>query len=425
MRRIDLKIIVILFLWIFLLVNTMISMALTSIGVIRWSVVAILVLCILYGMKEKNVVNPYFLFLLAPISLLIYMPISYRIMAELTYETWLLATINMAAFVFGMLITPKFKSRSNCKGLGLSKKTQYITLFAFLILGVLPGYFNSFTGAILPLASLMEPLQMAALVCAVSMKDWRSTVLVLAVILFPVVFGDVTKSTVLTICVAGLILVDKALYNKPGYRKKMAVGVALVVALMISSFQFTNRYRGEYDSDETVEYFDKFAEMEWGGDSRLLMPYLYISSSWCNLQHVMQTQDTRTYGLWTIKPILGYLQIDDLFKPQYHLAAFSAFNTFTFVTVHFKDFGFWGSMLISLLLGVFVMKVFSRYSISRSPLDIVAYVFVAQATLEMFFSNHFFMLSYPFTIVIMMEAFKWVFCRNHKPELEMDDISSN
>ena len=133
---------------------------------------------------------------------------------------------------------------------------------------------------------------------------------------------------------------------------------------------------------------------------------MYLVTPWNNLQYVMETQNTRTYGLWTLKPLLGYLQLDDRFKPFYSMSTYSSFNTFTYIAVQFKDFGLVGSVLGSAILGTFVGYIYKKKLLnSVSPFDNACYAITAVAVFEMFFSNHFFKESYPFTIVIIM----WIY----------------
>ena len=134
---------------------------------------------------------------------------------------------------------------------------------------------------------------------------------------------------------------------------------------------------------------------------------MYLETPWVNLQYVTETQDNRTYGMWALKPLLGYLGLRD--DEDYKLEPYSSFNTFTFISCQFKDFGYYGSVLLSLFLGFFVKKMYSLSMRSNSPFYLGAFVLVALATLEMFFSNHFFMQSYPFTIFIMMWLYQKVF----------------
>ena len=149
-----------------------------------------------------------------------------------------------------------------------------------------------------------------------------------------------------------------------------------------------------------------------------------MTTPWSNLQYVTETQPKSTNGLWTIKPLLGYAQLDDTFENNYKLEPYSSFNTFTYIVCGYKDFGFWGSVVMSLFLGFFVKKVYSRYKVSQSPFDVAIYVCAGLAVVEMFFSNHFFMQSYPFTIVIIMELYKSLVRGNNKLEANRSDTYS-
>lgn len=64
---------------------------------------------------------------------------------------------------------------------------------------------------------------------------------------------------------------------------------------------------------------------------------------------------------------------------------------------------------MSIFLGFYVKKIYSKFIISRSPFNVSIYVSVAVSVSVMFFSNHFFMLSYPFTLHILMELSKRFF----------------
>ena len=111
--------------------------------------------------------------------------------------------------------------------------------------------------------------------------------------------------------------------------------------------------------------------------------------------------------MWTFKPFLGYVQLDAPFEKEYELVAYSSFNTFTYIVCAYKDFGFFGSVFMSLFIGFYVKKVYSRFKVSQSPFDVAIYACVSLAVVEMFFSNHFFMQSYPFTILIVISIYRF------------------
>lgn len=399
-----------------ILFTVVIGIAFNSTEICRLCVLLLLVLCILRGMKEKCFLNPYYMFALVPFSLLIYNNISnYHV--ELTVNTWLIAIINIAAFIIAMDFTPIYKHLKRCKGAGEGNELVKNTII-MLFLGFVPIVYSIILGRTMPLASIFSLFPSGAIICA--MKS-RKKILIGAVFTIFILswIGYVTKSTVLTFAIAVLIGYEKY-YVKSIKQKRILVILSIFGLLfMITAFSFANQGRGSESGISAVQYYAKYGGIKWNGNTELLMPYMYLTTPWANLQYVMKTQVTHTYGLWMIKPFLSYLQVDSLFQNYYTLNAYSNFNTFTYIAYCFKDFGFFGSCISSVILGIFTKKIYSRFTMSRSPLDVTCYVLVAQAVVEMFFSNHFFTQSYPFTIVIIMGIYKNIFCKKNNSEIEL------
>ena len=90
----------------------------------RIIVVSIIAFCIAKGYKEKFWVNPYFLFSLVPLSLSVYFNIADAYMMNLTHHTWVLAIINMIAFLMAFSYTRDFKTKSFC----VSIKNKYLVV---------------------------------------------------------------------------------------------------------------------------------------------------------------------------------------------------------------------------------------------------------------------------------------------------------
>jgi len=375
----------------------------------RTSVFCVLALCFLNANREVKIVNPYSLFAMVPFSLLIYANVGDFYMQDLTASTWILAIINMWSFLIGLRVASNDVNPYICVGVGLTFEEYRNHAMLLTIVGTIPYLYYAITKAIFPLASIFTLFSIPGLVCAIASKNRWLIIFCLGVMLSPMVIGHTSKTSVLTIALCFAIAYEKFYIKSSFGRKKMIIIGILGVILMIFSFTFANKNRGVYDSEEGFKYYDK-AGVVWNHDVSLFLPYMYLTTPWTNLQHVIQTQDTRSYGLWLFKPLLGYMQIDDNFKELYEIKAYSNFKTFTFIAVQFKDFGFWGSTLISLLLGLYVKKIYSIYIISKSPLDVATFVYVGQAVMEMFFSNHFFVLSYPFTIFILMFLYKKTVC---------------
>lgn len=400
----------------FVLLTAIIGVIFNSPIVCRACVLLLFVICILRGMREKYFLNPYYMFALVPFTLLIYANISnYHL--DLTVNTWLIAIINIAAFVTALDFTPEYKHLERCKGVGEGRQLVDHTII-LLVLGFMPTIYTMVLGGTMPLASLFTLFSSGAIVCALKSKNK----ILIGLIFFIYVIswiGYVTKSTILTFAIAFLIGYEKYYVESVKQKRRLVVLSMLGLLIMIAAFSFANQGRGSESGMSAVQYYSTYGGLAWNKNASLFMPYMYMTTPWANLQYVIETQANHTYGLWLIRPLIGYFQMDNLFSSAYELEAYSNFNTFTYLAVCFKDFGFWGSCISSVFLGCFTKKVYSRFTVSRSPLDVACYVLVAQAVIEMFFSNHFFTQSYPFTIVIIMGIYKFVFCKNYNAELEL------
>ncbi len=396
-----------------LLLLPVLSIVSHSLIVDRGIILFFFLICIKLGLKERYIINPYFLFSIVPLSLLIYFNVGNAYMLDLTHSTWLLSIINIAAFLLANIITSDFRQRNNCIG-PPSRKSLYIWSFVF--------YLFSFLGKFIPLlASVLWIFSIPSIVCAMKTRDKRMLVLV-AVVIVSSFLGVTSKMSVLIHVLTILICYERYYISSKKQKIMMVVWTGVAVVFMIFAFSFANKDRGYYDSESGLDYYSRQGA-DWSYDSNLFMPYMYLTTPWANLQYVTETQDYRTYGLWTFKPILGYLGLDNNYEQVYvqGLVPYSTFNTFTFIACGFKDFGFWGSIIVSLLLGFFVKKIYTRYRLSRSPFDVASYICVALAVAEMFFSNHFLMQSYPFTCFILMEMMKLLF-RTSSYAIEAESI---
>lgn len=390
-------------------VFVIVSIISRSILMCRLTVALIAWLCFILGKSERNIVNPMNLFSITPISLLIYMNLGDVYMVTLTAETWIIAIINMFAFILAYKNTPSCISRRWCISTTRKNALEKQAILFYLI---------SLLGYVIPfLQSILWIFAIPSIVCALKSKKKEMKIFVVFIFLVTPL-GMASKSMMLAYCITLIICFEKYYVTDERKRKWVKWGLGIGFVFMIFTFSFANKDRGSYDADEGVEMYTSRG-MEWEYSASLFMPYMYITNGWTNLQYVMETQDERTYGLWTLKPLLGYIQMKDRFEKEYDITTYSSFNTCAYMTYGFKDFGYWGSVIMSIFLGFFVKRVYSRYRISRSPYDIASYILVAQATLELFFSNHFFTQSYPFTIVILMYIVK-CFAKNGKYTIEIE-----
>jgi len=384
-----------------LILTSIISLVFESILIDKISVSIVFISLLLLGVREKTLFNPYNLFALTPLSLLLYFNISDVYMVDLTHKTYLLAIINMISFILAFSLTTKYSLLINkVKGRGVwYDSKRFLRINTFILLGL------SLIGYLIPsLASILWLFSIPGIVCGLKVKEKRMFIVVITYILFTATI-QISKMGVLIYLITILISIDKyhILSGKKGAKK---ISVVLSILILIYSFSFANKDRGDYDADVGLSYYIEQGDTDWQFSSLIFLPYMYIASPWTNLQYVTESQDKRTNGLWTIKPFISYFGLDKYFKQEYTLASYSSFNTFTFITVGFKDFGYWFSILPTLIIGFIVKKVYSIYLVSLSPLNIATYVIFSLAIILMFFSNHYYMQSYPFTMLILM----WV-CR--------------
>lgn len=388
-----------------------------STSITRVIVYCIFVYSIYRGLQEKSLFNPYFLFSPLPFSLLIYTAEVSRIyLQELTLSTWWFAIVNMLSFLVALNFTNGYRVNKR-KQINSKKRLIYhawILFFISLIPKIIPNFF---------LGSVVSLCFYPALVCALKSKS-RWTIISIYIVFFVFSVNSLTKIMVLSVLITTMICLIKY-YDFVAKRKVVLLIIIFFAGLvMLEMFDlknylqtggtFISYIQGGYLDYSLSSYYINSGRISWNGLNDLAMPYMYFVTPWTNLQYVMETQTTQTYGLWLAKPFLGWLQIDGYFKDYYSLIPYSSFNTFTYLAVLYKDGGYWGSCLISIFLGFFVKRIYNRYIVSQSPLDVACYALIAQATLQMFFSNHFFSQSYPFTIVVIMAIYEFVLVKGEK-----------
>lgn len=377
------------------IITTIISSIFQNTIIDKLLLIIIIVQCIGLGFNETKIVNPYFLFVFVPLSLLVYFNISDLYMQTLNHSTYLLGIINMNGFMIGLKMNKDNKILQ--KDVSITKNKLIFYAILFYILGI--------SGKFIPsLSSILWLFIPAAIACLMKTKKKSMLLFVILILITSLTSGNASKMGVLFLCITIMICIERFYITKENHRKIMFPLILFCVFFMIFAFSFANKERGNYNSNEGLSYYETQGQIEWNFSSSLFLPYMYFTTPWANLQYFMDTQcEERTNGLWLIKPFIGYIGLDDSFKKEYELYSYSSFNTFTFIANHIKDFGYWGSVLISIFLGLFVGKVYNRYKKSNTPFLCAMYAAVSLATLEMFFSNHFLMQSYPFTSVIMFE----------------------
>lgn len=409
---------------IFLIIEIFIGGA-DSIGfaVMRLIVCFLFVYCVYRGLNEEFISNTYLLFSITPLSLLLYSEkMSSYYFEKLEYKTWILAIINILAFILTLnygIKKKRNKISSNEEIIVANCKSANITLHIILItvISKIP-FVASILGISFPLKSVLGFFSFIGI--ALAFRTKKKWLIAFTIIMNMVSWvQDFNKTRLMYLVMTVLVSLEAYFIKTKKDRARLIVGLGivaffvLVVSFPLKSFTRAGGSFADFFgnmAEISANAFTKYdARISFSGPQILKMPYMYLVSAWNNVQYVMNTQPECTYGLWTLKPLLGYLQIDGRFADYYQLIPSSSFNTFTYITVLFKDFGYYGSIIGSVFLGLYVSSRYSKMKIEASGFDVAAYGLVAMATLEMFFSNHFFSLSYPFTVLIIGYLYKKIF----------------
>lgn len=376
--------------------------------------------------------NPYMFFALTPISLMIYdVGVSEHYLVELEQSTYNLVFWNFLCLLAGFSLAKKYRLTIGKKEF-VSKWAETNTLtskelskhaWILIGLGMLPSIYGCLRGmeylltlklyqvkgvvSSMPLSSVFQLFLYPAVFCAIFSKNKKTILFVLVLAVFSVAV-NFSKTTVVMLSVTVLIAYYNSVAKAP--RKKKTAFVLLFCAALVFfyfSFEIYNNMRHDYDTNKyfsSLGYIGNISE-DW------FLVVMYLISPWANLQYIVQTTQAHTWGLWAIKPFLGYLQLDTALERAYSLVPLhTAFNTFTFISPFYRDFGFWGSGLESFILGIYIMKVYKLFKDNKkSPLVNSIYAMVAYATVMLFFNNHFLQLSYPITIYIIMILYRKFF----------------
>lgn len=384
--------------------------------------------CIENAIKENSIINPYLAFTLVPLSLFLYdVNVSTYYLVKLTSSTYIFSIYNMIMLMFGLMLGKhlryKFNSRTWGKFVEADPQKDSRNAYQLLAIGIIPYVLTSIIGfdsfislnmnalkalfGTMPVSSVLSLFCYPGIIFAIRSKNKRTIAFAGFCFLLSVII-NFSKTAVVLWSVIIVLIIYKRTRNKP--KKKVAFVFALIVAAVIiyESFDIYNNIRFDYNLN------DYFSQMDYVGNisSGMFLPYMYITSPWSNVQYLLETIKEHTYGLWIFKPLLGYLQLDNFFLDAYTLTPrFSAFNTYTYMSVFFIDFGVVGSGICSFLLGNFMMYIYRLYrKFEASPLITAAYALNFYAMIMLFFNNHYLQQSYPITIVLIV----WLWNKIHK-----------
>ena len=371
--------------------------------------------CIIKAVDQNSIFNPYLFFSLVPLSLFAYdSSVSTVYFVELKFETWLFALSNIFIFLLSYTFI-KFKDNKHSK-VSSEYDPNKCLFHSILMFGIYSLFqiLRVYFGYVSPLYSTITLILYPSLAMAwkSGKKPWICCIYILLIIF---IINTINKTLFLFVVMTTIYSYWKYHDKEKLHPIKLILATVVGVTLMLIVFNYKAYLSlgGDFNSfiSEGIftyslsDYYLENRTINWGFNKIFAMPYIYLIQAWNNLQYVMETQRANTYGLWMIKPLLGWLRIEGYFSESYVLTPYSNFNTFTYLAVFYKDFGPFFAWIGSVILAVFLKYLYKLFSTSNSPFVVGCYALASCATFEMFFSNHFFQQSYPFTIILISSLY--------------------
>lgn len=364
---------------------------------------------IVLGIRERFIINPYFCLFFFPFSLLIYDPnVSLVFLVPLIDEIYVFCACATIAFMLGVEL---IASRIDIRGwfvdeqLGV-KHVGFET--AYLRIGLLVSSLwfiyqvAKMAHVNLPGSALAVQLVYVGVVFMLRSKR-RFGYFVVGFIMLFMLLTMFRKSTFLMLLFLGtLSLIDTAYISRLQMQRMIVVMIGAMFFMVFIAYpakMYFHAHRGfknltTYDQLNEVIEEDSEGYGDMGGtigtNVYVLRPYLSMTTEWTNLDYVIETQPDSSRGLFFIRPIFKILQLRTPWKELYIEPYKGTYNTFTYLCWQWKDFGYIGAVILTFFEGLLVGWSYRRFrERPNNPIETVRYVFLAVATIEMFFNNHF------------------------------------
>lgn len=381
------------------------------------SVILVIVL-VLLGRGERQTVNPYFLFLSTPVSLLLYSSsVSPTFLAVMDVSVQLMIIGGIFAYLAGMLTVHARQAVVQ------SATPPTYSFNAILALGLAPHLAGIATTGIPLLADDVNAARASYLLPIIGQFTIFLPVTMLiafqrrqrALILFSVavnLFFSFILASKFTIMFTGLFFFfayfrygGRAIFKiNPVYLVIISlVGIPIlfdtIFIIRENSAQIAYAWRQEVMFQSTI--------LDMYGDYTYL-PYLYLTSPWSNFSYAVELHPRWSYGARSLYSLISVFQIDGFFLIDERPIRALQLNTHAYLSDFYLDFGAYGVVIFSYLLGVLVKLTYISALQTRDVLKESIWIVFAFASLMLFFSNHFTGLSYPILSLIFFNLYRLV-----------------
>lgn len=380
---------------------------------------AIIIVALLWlGNREKHVVNPYFLFLLTPISILLYSnSVSPVFLPPLDTNTQLIISAGLFSYLAGLLTIGGNRLKNT------PKYSPDYSYYVILILGLtphvigvastgLPVFADNLNAArqtyLLPVIGQLFVFLPVTILIAFR-KGQRGKVLVSTTLSFFFAFVMASKFQILF---AGLFF----FYGYFRYDGKSLLKVPPAALLILTLVAVPLLFEAIYSLRENNPQNQYFWRTQVSFGSLFLdqnadytyLPYLYLTTPWSNFSYLLELDTQYTYGARSLYSISSVLQLDSALSFDDPAIRRPPFNTHAFLGDFFLDFGVFGVVALSYLLGILVKWC---YLVARATTDLLReaiWISIAFASFMLFFSNHFTGQSYPLVSLILFNFYRFL-----------------
>lgn len=364
----------------------------------------LLMICYNNAIKSKYWYNPYLLFMATIISYLLYWDeLGGMYMDELCLNTRFYAILGMGAVVLGFTVCQKMGKKTVF--VGSVTENFYLVFFIGLIPTVLSymlyGNIASLDGEemleakknfSIPVIGQLAYFLPASIVIACKKNNTKLIFIALA-FSFLAAIMTISKTALLLTLIFFLISLTKfkpSIMETRVYKLVDRFKFVIIPFLIIVMFMYNNNKRHDADSNNEMAFVESSSSNVWGTDNlaqNMFLNYCYYVQPWSNLNYNIEYNNKPgSIGGNSLAQFGKKLGINTY--PRQKVQP-TFFNTHTFLTDYYLDFGFFFGILISFLMGILIYSCYVKFGLSDDPLLISFYILIAYATVMMFFSNHF------------------------------------
>lgn len=358
--------------------------------------------CVIEGKKQSHFLNPFYLLTLTLFSFVIYNEeIGGIFMMPLSDEVKWMIVGSFTMVIVGLKVGTNFTTRA--KKVGCYVENYWVIFWVGLIPTLLAVYLygnvldmsgdammDAKEKMVLPGLGQLLYFLPASIIVACKKNNTKLIILSTTMALWAA-YLTVTKTAIMVVMVfllVGLISFRPSIVENKVAKFFRAYAVILVPVFLLYTFMgnTTKRLDATNVSTNSIQKAESTLKYDSDFADGMFSNYLYLSAAWSNVEYNVVHNKVTGDGRNTIWQFARKVGVD--YDKTEKIEPFT-FNVHTYITDWYLDFGYFGPIVMSLFLGMFVFFCYKKFCLSDDPLYIAFYAIVAEATLMMFFSNHF------------------------------------